>query len=99
MAKDELRQRWDELVYESAYDELTETCFTATRLFPFFYDQRIDSKRAVELLRWLVQSEDVVKTWLQTKQDFSWVLIRLGMMMLKSVGLSEYNPIPGYSDN
>jgi hypothetical protein len=38
-----------------------------------------------------VRSEDQVKEyWYSQSPDFSWALVRMGVMMLKSVGLSEY---------
>jgi hypothetical protein len=91
VAKQELRRAWDELF--SGDDQSTATWIKATRTLPFFYDARVDSKRAVLLVRWLVRSEEQVKEyWYSQTPDVSWVLVRMGVMMLKSVGLSEYYP-------
>jgi hypothetical protein len=82
---------WDVLVYEG--HDSTEAWFKATRLFLFFYDQKLDANRAIQLVRWLVNSKEEVDDWLR-RDNFQWVLIRLTSILLKSVGslgdLSEY---------
>jgi hypothetical protein len=89
--RNELRTMWDILVYEG--HDSTEAWFEATRLFLFFYDQRLDAHRAIQLVRWLVSSKEEVDNWLR-RDNFEWVLIRLTSILLKSVGsvgdLSEY---------
>jgi EamA domain-containing membrane protein RarD len=37
-----------------------------------------------------VRSETEVKNWYNRTPNFAWVLERVGVMMLKSVGISEY---------
>ena len=74
----------------------TETWYTATRMFPFFYDMEFDEERGVELLRWLVRSKEEVNNWFRNRDNFPKVLIRLMAVLMKSVGSvkfqSEYGP-------
>ena len=77
-----------------------ETWYTATRLFPFFYDMEFDEGRGIELLRWLVRSTEEVNNWLRNDDNFWRVLIRLMAGLMKSVGSvkfqSEYGSLLGF---
>jgi hypothetical protein len=80
----------------------TETWYTATRMFPFFYDMEFDEERGVELLRWLVRSNEEVNNWLRTRDNFPKVLIRLMAVLMKSVGSASFSqsmaPVSGLVD-
>ena len=83
-AKEALRQEWDETVLRA--NDSVDTWYRATRLLPFFYDSRYDEERAVRLLRWLVQSQEIVDGWMQGDRSYPYAMIRLVATLLKSVG-------------
>ena len=90
--KNQIRQEWDVLVSNSGASD--EAWLKAIRLFPFFYDRRVDAERGFYFLRELVRRKESVSIWLRLESNFPWVLTRVMAMLLGSVGslgpFSEY---------